>query len=138
MKEDGSGEEGSGVRLSGLAARPRTERVNTSIQTRQHDHNKMSRQSMAPTRELSTTEQLEKLEQSITLTLQGEYHNDYPTMATEHSRNRPQLQPRTPHCYYRNTSNRRTVRKAFRGRLGGVQILEAVLRGQRQRLAVWL
>jgi hypothetical protein len=32
---------------------------------------KMSRQSMAPQRNLSLTEELEKLEQSITLTLQG-------------------------------------------------------------------
>lgn len=32
---------------------------------------KMSRQSMAPNRNLSLTEELEKLEQSITLTLQG-------------------------------------------------------------------
>jgi hypothetical protein len=31
----------------------------------------MSRQSMAPQRNLSLTEELEKLEQSITLTLQG-------------------------------------------------------------------
>jgi len=31
----------------------------------------MSRQSMAPSRTLSLTEELEKLEQSITLTLQG-------------------------------------------------------------------
>ena len=33
--------------------------------------NTMSRQSMAPQRNLSLTEELEKLEQSITLTLQG-------------------------------------------------------------------
>lgn len=31
----------------------------------------MSRQSMAPSRNLTLTEELEKLEQSITLTLQG-------------------------------------------------------------------
>ena len=36
-----------------------------------HKANKMSRQSIAPNRNLSLTEELEKLEQSITLTLQG-------------------------------------------------------------------
>jgi hypothetical protein len=34
-------------------------------------HLSMSRQSMAPQRNLSLTEELERLEQSITLTLQG-------------------------------------------------------------------
>ena len=35
----------------------------------------MSRQSMAPARNLTLTEELEKLEQSITLTLQGPPYN---------------------------------------------------------------
>lgn len=51
----------------------------------------MSRQSVAPQRNLSLTEELEKLEQSITLTLQGKQTWDYPTTATDLSRNRPQL-----------------------------------------------
>jgi DASH complex subunit ASK1 len=38
----------------------------------------MSRQSMAPQRNLSLTEELEKLEQSITLTLQGKQTLDCP------------------------------------------------------------
>jgi hypothetical protein len=38
----------------------------------------MSRQSMAPQRNLSLTEELEKLEQSITLTLQGKQTADCP------------------------------------------------------------
>jgi hypothetical protein len=42
----------------------------------------MSRQSMAPQRNLSLTEELEKLEQSITLTLQGKQTRAYPTTAT--------------------------------------------------------
>jgi len=47
----------------------------------------MSRQSMAPQRNLSLTEELEKLEQSITLTLQGKHPPMYPTNATDGSRN---------------------------------------------------
>jgi DASH complex subunit ASK1 len=47
----------------------------------------MSRQSMAPNRNLSLTEELEKLEQSITLTLQGKQTLRYPTNATDNSRN---------------------------------------------------
>jgi DASH complex subunit ASK1 len=39
----------------------------------------MSRHSMAPQRNLSLTEELEKLEQSITLTLQGKQTRDCPT-----------------------------------------------------------
>lgn len=42
----------------------------------------MSRQSMAPNRNLSLTEELEKLEQSITLTLQGKQTQRYPTNTT--------------------------------------------------------
>jgi hypothetical protein len=49
----------------------------------------MSRQSVAPQRNLSLTEELEKLEQSITLTLQGKHPRDYPTSATDNRRNRP-------------------------------------------------
>jgi hypothetical protein len=41
-------------------------------ESRHHKLDKMSRQSMAPNRNLSLTEELEKLEQSITLTLQGQ------------------------------------------------------------------
>jgi hypothetical protein len=51
----------------------------------------MSRQSMAPQRNLSLTEELEKLEQSITLTLQGKYTIVYPTNTTDRNRNRPEL-----------------------------------------------
>ena len=39
----------------------------------QNSNYNMSRQSMAPQRNLSLTEELEKLEQSITLTLQGKH-----------------------------------------------------------------
>ena len=49
-------------------------RVNNNYTSPAHTatkHAKMSRQSMAPNRNLSLTEELEKLEQSITLTLQG-------------------------------------------------------------------
>lgn len=61
----------------------------------------MSRQSMAPQRNLSLTEELEKLEQSITLTLQGKQSLVYPTNATDGSRNRPEFQSRAPHRYHR-------------------------------------
>jgi DASH complex subunit ASK1 len=43
----------------------------------------MSRQSVAPMRNLSLTEELEKLEQSITLTLQGKQTLVYPTNPTD-------------------------------------------------------
>lgn len=53
------------------------ERVNIEAQpqlySKQSKPSSMSRQSMAPQRNLSLTEELERLEQSITLTLQGEY-----------------------------------------------------------------
>jgi hypothetical protein len=53
---------------------------------------------MAPQRNLSLTEELEKLEQSITLTLQGKQPADCPAPnATDGSRNRPQLQPSASH-----------------------------------------
>jgi hypothetical protein len=42
---------------------------------------------MAPNRNLSLTEELEKLEQSITLTLQGKQTLSYPTNVTNNSRN---------------------------------------------------
>ena len=45
---------------------------------RHHELDKMSRQSMAPNRNLSLTEELEKLEQSITLTLQGKQTSSLP------------------------------------------------------------
>jgi len=73
-----------------------------------------SRQSMAPQqRNLSLTEELEKLEQSITLTLQGKQYQQYPANTTDSSRNRPQLQSSAPHRYKQRPSNRRAVRKTF-------------------------
>lgn len=47
----------------------------------------MSRMSMAPQRNLSLTEELEKLEQSITLTLQGTHSFAHPTITTDTGRN---------------------------------------------------
>jgi DASH complex subunit ASK1 len=47
----------------------------------------MSRMSMAPQRNLSLTEELEKLEQSITLTLQGKHSFAHPTITTDTGRN---------------------------------------------------
>jgi hypothetical protein len=70
--------------LDPFAARSRTleafKRVNnhTSPAHTATKHAKMSRQSMAPNRNLSLTEELEKLEQSITLTLQGKQTLSYP------------------------------------------------------------
>lgn len=61
-----------------------------------------------------------------------------PPNATDGSRNRPQLQPRTSHSDDRDTAHRRAIRETLRGRVGGVQVLEAVLRGKRKRVAVWL
>lgn len=61
---------------------------NTASTTTEQHHtrrkaSKMSRQSIAPNRNLSLTEELEKLEQSITLTLQGKQTlNTPPTQLT--------------------------------------------------------
>jgi hypothetical protein len=98
----------------------------------------MSRQSMAPQRNLSLTEELEKLEQSITLTLQGKQTLLYPTNATDRSRNRPQFQSRASHRNYWHSAHCRTIWKAFGGCMGGIQVLEAVLRSQCKRVAVRL
>ena len=70
----------------------------------------MSRQSTAAQRNLSLTEELERLEQSITLTLQGteppfllvESRDELLTLHSRQlidvcQRNRPQLQPCPPH-----------------------------------------
>jgi hypothetical protein len=59
--------------------------------------------SVVQQRQLTATEELEKLEQSITLTLQGK--NTAPLRWAQgksrltYWRNRPQLQSRTPHCH---------------------------------------
>lgn len=98
----------------------------------------MSRMSMAPQRNLSLTEELEKLEQSITLTLQGKHSFEHPTIATDTSRNRPKLQPRSSHRHNRNSTDRRTIRETFGGCLGRFQVLETVLRGQRQCVSIGL
>jgi len=98
----------------------------------------MSRMSMAPQRNLSLTEELEKLEQSITLTLQGKHSFEHPTIATDPSRNRPKLQPRPSHRNNRNPTDRRTIRKTLGSCLGRLQVLETVLRGQRQCLTFGL
>lgn len=73
----------------------------------------MSRPSVAPQRNLSLTEELEKLEQSITLTLQGKQGPRYPTHATDGRRNRPQLQPGAPHCHDERSSHCRAVWEAL-------------------------
>lgn len=87
----------------------------------------MSRQSMAPQRNLSLTEELEKLEQSITLTLQGKQGLACPANATDEGRNRPELQPRASHRHIRHPAHCRAVWEALGSRVGGLQVLEAVL-----------
>lgn len=86
---------------------------------------KMSRQSMQPPRPLSLTEELEKLEQSITLTLQGETVVNQPVdkvlILLSAGRNRPKLQPSSPDRYYQYSALCRTVHGAFPRRLGGCQ-----------------
>jgi hypothetical protein len=98
----------------------------------------MSRMSMAPQRNLSLTEELEKLEQSITLTLQGKHSHEHPAIATDTSRNRPELQPSTPHRNNRHSPDSRAVRKTLGSCLGGLQVLETILRGQRQCVTLGL
>jgi hypothetical protein len=65
-----------------------------------------SRQSIAPQqRNLSLTEELEKLEQSITLTLQGKQDQQYPANTTNSNRNRPQLQPSASYRHQQRSSD---------------------------------
>lgn len=69
-----------------------------------------SRQSMAPQqRTLSLTEELEKLEQSITLTLQGRPCQEYPANTTDGSRDRPQFQSSASYRHYQCSSNSTAV-----------------------------
>jgi hypothetical protein len=76
------------------------EMVNTQRALSTRDTMDRSRQSIAPQqRNLSLTEELEKLEQSITLTLQGKQAQKYPASATNSNRNRPQLQPGASNCH---------------------------------------
>ena len=97
----------------------------------------MSRQSMAPQRNLSLTEELEKLEQSITLTLQGKQSCPMPPANwTDKRRNRPKLQSSTPHRHYWHPAHSRAIWKTLRGCVGRIKVLEAVLRGKRERVAL--
>lgn len=57
---------------------------------------------------------------------------------TDSRRNRPQLQPGTPHSHDPSATCSRAVWEALGGRMGGIQVLEAILRGQRQCLALRL
>jgi hypothetical protein len=91
-RESGGATSLSSLGSSWISSRGRRADARCSInnQTTSHITNniaKMSRQSMAPNRNLSLTEELEKLEQSITLTLQGKQTLRYPTNATDNSRN---------------------------------------------------
>lgn len=106
--------------LDPFAARSRaleaSQRVNNNHTSPAHTANKyaeMSRQSMAPNRNLSLTEELEKLEQSITLTLQGKQSLRCPANTTDNCRNRPQLQSRASHRHNGYPANRRAVWKAL-------------------------
>jgi DASH complex subunit ASK1 len=83
----------------------------------------MSRASSASQqRSLSLTEELEKLEQSITLTLQG-----WTTpcrlvlLPTDDFRNRPQLQSSAPYCHVKHSSDSRAVCTAFARSVGGLK-----------------
>jgi hypothetical protein len=73
----------------------------------------MSRQSLAPQRNLTLTEELEKLEQSITLTLQGK--QEIPILLNDANldRNRPQLQSSPPHRHIQHPPNCRTIWKTL-------------------------
>lgn len=90
-RESGGATSLSSLGSSQIPSRSRAgARCSINNQTTSHITNKiakMSRQSMAPNRNLSLTEELEKLEQSITLTLQGKQTLRYPTNATDNSRN---------------------------------------------------
>jgi hypothetical protein len=61
-----------------------------------------------------------------------------PPNTTDGSRNRPQLQPRPSHSHDWDPSDCRAIWKALGGCVGGVQVLEAVLRGKCERVAVGL
>ena len=75
----------------------------------------MSRQSTVAQRNLTLTEELEKLEQSITLTLQGidispVLESIMPILIC---RNRPQFQPGSPNCNYKYIANCRSIRRTL-------------------------
>ena len=116
----------------------------------------MSRQStIEQPRALSLTEELEKLEQSITLTLQGNYLNAHGTTSSDESRNRPQFQQSPSDRNIEYTAHSGAVWKSFTrcmGRLKGwyksfnqydpglsiIAVLETVLRVECQCLPFWL
>ena len=81
----------------------------------------MSRASSASQqRSLSLTEELEKLEQSITLTLQGWHAPSRPLLhPTDDFRNRPQLQSSTPNRHVKHSADSRTICSAFARSMGG-------------------
>lgn len=83
----------------------------------------MSRHSVAPARSLSLTEELERLEQSITLTLQGTSNATgfaTPKMLISR-RDRLELQQSASHCYVQHPPYRRTIRAAFARCMGRLQ-----------------
>lgn len=89
-------------------------RISTSAPRTIIRKHEMSRPSTSSARPLSLTEELEKLEQSITLTLQGtlESNSSY-DVAHQIRRNRPQFQSRTPDCNIKHPTNCRTICGSF-------------------------
>jgi len=86
----------------------------------------MSRPGGSAARNLTLTEELEKLEQSITLTLQGTAKMSL-TMTkrvdrlTQDRRDRPQLQQSSPHRHIQHSPHRRAICRAFTQCLGGLK-----------------
>src|SRR5690349_6512046 len=84
-------------------------------------------------RTLTLTEELEKLEQSITLTLQGmdtghcslQYTPPF-RKQTKTNRNRPQFQPGTSYRHLEHSTYRRAVRKSLKRRVGRVKSMPIV------------
>lgn len=85
----------------------------------------MSRQgTTGQPRALSLTEELEKLEQSITLTLQGKVPQRAFTESRtdpDAHRNRPQFQQSAPDSHLEYIADCGTIRKPFTRRMGGIK-----------------
>lgn len=82
----------------------------------------MSRQNnMGQPRALSLTEELEKLEQSITLTLQGKGLEVHGKTYPDEYRNRSQLQQSASDSNLEYTADCRTIRKPFARCMGRIE-----------------
>jgi len=84
----------------------------------------MARPSTAATRNLTLTEELERLEQSITLTPQGTHSNlpnEEHAFAKHFTRNRSQLQSRPPDSYNQYPAYRRAICEAFGECVGRIE-----------------